>query len=194
MRPRDALSVGRTPVREAIQRLASEDDPWHVHAHPPYVAPILEHELAEIVEMRFVLEVPAARYAAMRATALEREDLEQATTAFHRAVLSGDVQAISDSDTEIHRLIVASTHNSYLMDCAQRMAGFSRLLWRLSSSSVRFDDETFRRCHDEMVAAICSGDSEGAAAAAAAHVLGFKRRLSRLVQGMSDLRPGFASE
>ena len=187
----DSLNVGRTPVREAIQRLAMEKMIVARPRQTPYVAPILAHELAEIVEIRFVLEVPAARYAALRATAPEREKLEQATADFHRAVLDGNLQSILDSDNEIHRLIITGAHNSYLTDCTQRVAAFSRRIWRMSSSSVRIDDETFRRCHDEMVACICNGDSEGAAAAATEHVLMFKRRLSRLVQGMNSL-PGAA--
>ena len=184
-----SLNVGRTPVREAIQRLAAEKMVIARPRQTPYVAPILAHELAEIIEMRFVLEVPAARYAAMRATTVEREAMERANDEFHRAVPSGDLQAIVELDNEIHRLIVAAAHNSYLQDSAERMVAFSRRLWRLSSNSVRFDDDSFRNCHDEMVEAVCAGDIDGAAAAATEHVSMFKRRLSRLVQAMSELRP-----
>ncbi len=186
----DSLNVGRTPVREAIQRLAIEKMIVARPRQTPFVAPILAHELAEISEMRFLLEVPAARFAATRATAPERDNLVQANLAFHRAVVSANLQSIVDSDNEIHRLIVTAAHNSYLADSSQRLAAFSRRIWRLSSNSVRFDDENFRRCHDEMVAAICNGDSDDAAAAATEHVLMFKRRLNRLVRDVSDVRPG----
>ena len=186
----ELLNIGRTPVREAIQRLAAERMIVARPRQTPFVAPIRVEELAQIVEMRFVLEVPAARYAALRATAPERDNLEQANEVFHQAVSSADMQTIFDSDNEIHRLIVAGAHNSYLEDCIHRVAAFSRRVWRLSSHSVRFDDERFRGCHDEMVAAICNGDGETAAAAATEHVLMFKRRLSRLVQGKGSLRLG----
>jgi len=178
----ESLAVGRTPVREAIQRLAAERMIVARPRQTPYVAPIHAHELAEIVEMRFILEVPAARFAASRATTPERDALEQAAQAFHGAVRSANLHAITHWDGEIHRLITTAAHNSYLMDCMQRMTAFSRRIWRLSSHSVRFDDEAFRTCHDDLVSAICSGDTEGAAAAASEHVLMFKRRLSQLVR------------
>lgn len=184
----DALQVGRTPVREAIQRLATEKMVIARPRQTPYVAPILMHELSEIVEMRFVLEVPAARFAAMRATTPEREALIQANGIFHRAVLATEMQAIVDSDNQIHHLIVDASHNSYLADSSQRLAAFSRRIWRLSSNSVRFDDENFRQCHDEMVTAIFNGDSDDAAAAATEHVLMFKRRLNRLVRDVADVK------
>lgn len=186
----ESLNVGRTPVREAIQRLTTEKMIVARPRQTPFVAPILGHELAEIVEMRFLLEVPAARFAAARATTPERDNLEQANIAFHRAVLGANLRPIIDSDNEIHRLIVISAHNSYLADSSQRMTAFSRRIWRLSSSSVRYDDETFRSCHDEMVAAICGGDSDDAAAAATEHVLMFKRRLNRLVRDGGNFRTG----
>lgn len=184
-----SLNVGRTPVREAIQRLAAERLVIAPPRQTPHVAPILAHELSEVIEMRFVLEVPAARYAAMRATAAEREAIAHADAEFHRAVPSGNIHAIAESDNEIHRLIGVAAHNSYLLDSTERMAVFSRRLWRLSSHSVRFDDEAFRNCHDELVEAIVRGDADDAAAAATAHVLMFKRRLSQLVHGTVDVSP-----
>lgn len=189
----DSLGFGRTPTREAIQRLASERLIVARPRQTPYVAPILAHELAEIIEMRFVLEVPAARYAALRATAPERDSLRRAAAQFCGGVASSNRQLVVDSDNEIHRLIVTSARNSYLADCMQRMAVFSRRLKRLSSDNVDFANDAFLHCHDEMVAAICSGDSDGAAASATEHVLLFKRRLSRLVKDLGALRPGATS-
>jgi DNA-binding GntR family transcriptional regulator len=176
-----SLNVGRTPLREAMQRLATERMIVARSRQTPYVTPILASELAEIVEMRLLLEVPAARFAALRATKEERDQLVRANDTFLQAVLDSDISAISDSDSAIHQRIVAAAHNTYLQDCTQRMAAFSRRVWRLSSDSVKFDDDAFQQCHVDMIQSICAGDSEIAGAAAAEHVLMFKRRLSRLV-------------
>jgi DNA-binding GntR family transcriptional regulator len=180
----EELGLGRTPVREAIQRLAAEK---LIVANPrqtAYVAPILAQELAEIVEMRLVLEVPAARMAAERGTAHERRLLEEACETFREYAAADDRPGILFGDGALHALVATMSRNSFLADYSKLLNAFSGRIWSLSVRNAH-RDEAFPRCHDKLVRAICAGDAEVAGRAAADHVGFFRGRLSRLL----DARP-----
>src|SRR5919201_2087608 len=71
----ERLRVGRTPVREALRRLAQEK---LVDVYPRrgmFVTGVDVRELARLSEVRAVLEPEAARLAAERATDADRAEL-----------------------------------------------------------------------------------------------------------------------
>src|SRR5437870_13123370 len=71
----ERLGIGRTPVREALRRLAQER---LVEVYPRrgmFVTGVDVRELARLSEVRAVLEPEAARLAAERATEADREEL-----------------------------------------------------------------------------------------------------------------------
>ncbi len=183
-----SLGLGRTPVREALQRLAAEKLVVARPRQTAFVAPILAQELAEIVEMRLVLEVPAARLAAERGTMAERERLRAACAKFRGRVSAEDMQGTLSSDSAIHGLIAAMTRNSFLSDYSDRLTAFSQRVWWLSVDDAR-DDTSFAKSHDALERTICAGDPVAAARAATEHVGQFQARLGRLVQPVS---PGTA--
>src|SRR5579859_2484654 len=69
------LGVGRTPVREALQRLAMNYLVELLPGRGAFIAPISLPDLVKITEIRVNLEGFAAASAAVRATASERETL-----------------------------------------------------------------------------------------------------------------------
>src|SRR5882762_9088878 len=71
----EQLEIGRTPVREALRRLAHEG---LVEVYPRrgmFVTGVDVRELARLSEVRAVLEPEAARLAAERATDADRADV-----------------------------------------------------------------------------------------------------------------------
>ena len=186
----DELGLGRTPIREAIQRLAAEKLVVARPRQTAFVAPILAHELAEIVEMRLMLEVSAARMAAERGTAPERTRLRAANAAFHERVQEADLQGVLSADAEIHGLVASMSRNSLLSEYSERLASLSHRVWWLSIQSA-LREKGFIGCHDDLVRAICAGDAGMAARAAEEHLILFQARLGRLVQAVP---PGLAQE
>ena len=176
----DRLGVGRTPLREAIQRLATEKLVVARPRQTPFVAPILVHELSSIVEIRLIVEVPASRLAALRGHQGERRALADVCDRFRELALQNDLVGIMESDAEIHDTIAVMARNAYLCDFSRRMSVFSQRIWRVSSANARFSAE-FPDCHDDLVSAIAAGDPERASEAARRHVGLFKRRLSHLI-------------
>jgi DNA-binding GntR family transcriptional regulator len=179
----EQLGLGRTPIREAIQRLAAEKLVVGGPRQTAFVAPIPADELSQIVEMRLILEVPAARLAAERGTASEWARLEAACDFFRTHAAADERDGILAGDERIHALIGAMSRNSFLAEYSERLAAFSQRVWWLSAQNASRDD-AFVGCHDDLTRAICARDGEAAARMAEQHVAMFQRRLSGLIQGV----------
>src|ERR1044071_4558037 len=72
-RLRDELKIGRTPIREALQRLARENLVRSVPHRGTFVTDVNISDLARITEVRLVLEAHAARLAAEKMTSSDRD-------------------------------------------------------------------------------------------------------------------------
>src|SRR2546428_11382500 len=68
-RLREELGIGRTPIREALQRLARENLVRSIPHRGTFVTDVNITGLARITEVRVVLEAHAARLAAEKLTA-----------------------------------------------------------------------------------------------------------------------------
>ena len=74
-RLREELKIGRTPIREALQRLARENLVRSIPHHGTFVTDVNITDLARITEVRVVLEGHAARLAAERLSPGDRDAL-----------------------------------------------------------------------------------------------------------------------
>ncbi len=108
----DTVGFGRTPIREAIQRLAAEKLVVARPRQTAFVAPILASDMSELVEMRLILECPAARLAATRGTARGRAKLREAGEAFRAHVKAMDIEGSLAADAAIHTMIAVMACNS----------------------------------------------------------------------------------
>src|SRR5437763_7498720 len=75
-RLREELAIGRTPIREALQRLARENLVRSIPHRGTFVTDVNITDLARITEVRVVLEAHAARLAAEKLTTADREAIE----------------------------------------------------------------------------------------------------------------------
>src|SRR6266853_3042104 len=76
-RLREELTIGRTPIREALQRLARENLVRSVPHRGTFVTDVNITDLARITEVRVVLESHAARLAAEKLSAADRDAIEE---------------------------------------------------------------------------------------------------------------------
>ncbi len=152
------LGMSRTPVREALIRLANEGLVEVVPRHGMRVLPVSAADMNEIYQVLGSLEATAAELvAARRPAAAEIAPLEAASRAMAEALKRGDLDAWAEADERFHRHLVelcgnrllAATVNNF-WDRAHRARMFTLRLRPLPVHSTRE--------HRDLVRAIRKGD------------------------------------
>jgi DNA-binding GntR family transcriptional regulator len=181
-RLREELAIGRTPIREALQRLAHEKLVRSVPHRGTFVTDVNITDLARITEVRVVLESHAARLAAERCGAADRAAIHELLAAL-RSGVAADQRQLMSLDQEIHRQIYGSARNSFLESTLERYFNLSLRLWFL----VLDHEVGLREAVDEHVAlleAVMAQDGDRAETIMRRHVMGFEREIRKvLVEG-----------
>ena len=163
------LPASRSAVRTALVRLTQEGLVEHEPNRGAKVRLIDEHEAAEILESRMVLEGLAARYAARHATKADVAELRAILQEMRALLDDGDLLGASGLNARLHaRLLEIAQHGTV-----------SRLVAALSSQLVRFQYRTIlvpgraEQSHAEhraIVEAIAGGDPDAAEQAVRTHL------------------------
>lgn len=124
------LGLGRTPIREALQRLAAEDLVTVVPRRGTFVSDISLTDLQKVFEARMVLEGFCARLAAERATAGHFERMEALTRELAE-VCEGDSRALMSIDEQFHDVLYSAADNEFLTDAMRRLHALSFRIWHL---------------------------------------------------------------
>lgn len=160
----DMTGFGRTPVREALQRLAREA---MVEIHPKrgvLVADISVEAQLQLLEIRRSLEELAVRLASRRADSTEREDM--LTLAGVLEEFTGDdIRAFGPLLKQSHALMAAGAHNSYLPVAMAPLQGLSRRFWFANLRDVAADLRAGANRHIAILKAIYKQDPDAAAQA-----------------------------
>ena len=176
-RLREELKIGRTPIREALQRLSRENLVKSVPHRGTFVTDVNITDLARITEVRVVLEAHAARLATDRLSAMDRESL----TTLLEVLESGsslDQLELMRLDQLIHRQIYRAARNPFLEATLERYFNLSLRLWYLVLDREVGLREALRE-HMELLRAILAGDPDGAEASMRRHVTGFEREIRK---------------
>jgi DNA-binding GntR family transcriptional regulator len=162
------LQLGRTPLREAIKRLALENLISVYPRRGTFVTEINITDLADISDVRVQLEGHAAYRAAQRLTAEQREELDALLER-----VSQPTGALMELDAEVHRFIYRCAGNPYLRETLERYFNLSLRIWYLVLGRL---PHLFERVleHRDLLLAIRDGDAEGAREIAAEHVATFE--------------------
>jgi DNA-binding GntR family transcriptional regulator len=170
------LQIGRTPVREAIKRLALENLVTVFPRRGTFASEINITDLADISDVRVQLEGHAAYRAAQRITATQREELEQLIGELASSQGSDDVGALMALDTRVHRFVHRCAGNPYLEETLGRYFNLSLRIWYLVLDRL---PHMFMRVHehDDLLHAIAAGDGERARDVLAEHVETFEREI-----------------
>jgi DNA-binding GntR family transcriptional regulator len=168
------LQLGRTPLREAIKRLALENLVAVYPRRGTFVTEINITDLAHISDVRGQLEGHAAYRAAERLTPVQRDELDALVDEIEAA--AGGAQQLMELDARIHRFVYGCAGNPYLRDTLERYLNLSLRIWYLVLGRL---PHLFERVHEhqELLRAIRDGDAPGARAIAAAHVARFETEI-----------------
>jgi DNA-binding GntR family transcriptional regulator len=158
------LGIGRTPIREALQRLARERLVKILPRRGVIVSEINVKAQLRLLEVRRELERLVARSAARRATPQERARFSAVAKAFKRAAHTNDDVAFLRIDREFNELCLEAARNEFATTAMQLMASLSRRFWYLHYKQAADLPET-AKLHADIAVAIAAGDPEGAARA-----------------------------
>lgn len=169
----EELGLGRTPIREALQRLAYDNLVVIFPRRGTLVADLNLSDLQKVFELRQELEPFAARLAAERATPAQAAEMAELFADADQILQAGDYRQLIAIDHRAHVLLTQAAHNEFLEESLERLYSHVLRLWHVALHKVGRLREAIDE-HRAIIAAVQAGDGEAAAAAMRAHVAGFQ--------------------
>jgi DNA-binding GntR family transcriptional regulator len=158
------FKIGRTPIREALQRLAREGLIAILPRKGILVSDINPRNQLLVLEVRRELERLLSRAGAERATKEQREQLQDIARGMDRASKANDDIAFMRLDRELNRLMIEAGHNDYAARSMKLLQGLSRRFWYMHYRDAA-DLPLCARLHANQARAIAQGDGDAAARA-----------------------------
>ena len=161
------LKVSRTPVREALGRLAARGFVEPSGSRGLIVRSLDIGEVLELYAMREILEGAAARLAAEHASQIEIDAMADLEQAF--AKHSDDVGQLASLNRTLHESICRAARNRYLDNASRELQDWIGLLGS-TTFSVTGRPTTSHREHAAIIKAIAKRDGDKAEELARAHI------------------------
>ena len=155
------FKIGRTPIREALQRLAREGLITILPRKGILVSDINPRNQLLVLEVRREIERLLSRAGAERATKEQREQLQVIAQGMDRAAKTNDDIAFMRLDRELNRLMIEAAHNDYAARSMKLLQGLSRRFWYMHYREAA-DLPLCARLHANQARAIAQGKSDAA--------------------------------
>jgi DNA-binding GntR family transcriptional regulator len=170
------LDIGRTPLREAVKRLALENLVTVQPRSGTFVTSVDAADIVHISEVRAELEAHAAELAARRMDATTRARAEALLEEARARESAGDPDALMALDESIHRVVWEGSRNPYLVETLERYFALSLRVWYLVLDRVPGLGATVFD-HARLLEAILDQDPALARTLMREHVIGFEREI-----------------
>jgi DNA-binding GntR family transcriptional regulator len=164
-----AFKVSRTPVREALRRLADEGLAVKTANHGTVVAPLSLEDILALYVVRENLEGLTARLAASRPNQEVIGQLRAIGKQMQAAADAGDQARLSKINRDWHRALREGAGNTYLDRFLGQVEHAVRRLPKTTLAHPGRIDEVIAE-HEQMVVAIEASDAETAERLARAHM------------------------
>jgi DNA-binding GntR family transcriptional regulator len=173
------FGVSRTPVREALQRLARGGLIRVMPKRGLLVTEIDIQKQLRMLELRREVERLIARRAARLASPEERQELCRIAKDMAAAGRADDQDAFTSVDRRLNRLVAECGRNEFATEAMEQVQGLSRRFWYCHQQ--RFADvATSSALHQALAVEIAGGD-EGAAGRASDTLLDYVESFTRAV-------------
>lgn len=158
------LGFGRTPVREALQRLARERLVRILPRRGIVVAAVDVAEQLRLLEVRREIERLIARAAARRADSAQRARFREIAAGMEQAAAAADETGFLRLDRALNLLVLEAARNEFATATMALMHGLSRRFWFMHwRQAAGLEDSA--AVHAALARAIADGEPERAAAA-----------------------------
>jgi DNA-binding GntR family transcriptional regulator len=158
------LGIGRTPIREALQRLGREGLIVILPRKGILVADTDPRKQLLVLEVRRELERLLARASSERASAAERARFRDIAEGMAAAGRANDDITFMRLDRELNEMLTQAARNEYAARAMRFLNGHSRRFWYLHYKQVA-DLPLCARLHAQQARAIASGNAARAMAA-----------------------------
>nr|WP_252920151.1 GntR family transcriptional regulator [Aurantimonas endophytica] len=179
------FGVSRTPIREAINQLASAGLIEQIPNRGAFVRHVGLAELVEMFEVMAELEAMAGRLAARRAERSSLDALRTALAACEQAAQRRDPDAYYYENERFHHAIYDACGNAFLAVEARRLHHRLKAYRRLQLRVPQRLRQSLAE-HSRIVAAIVAGDGEAAERELRDHIAVQGERFADLVAGVSE--------
>jgi DNA-binding GntR family transcriptional regulator len=161
----ERLKIGRTPIREALQRLARERLVVILPRRGIIVSDINVNTQLRLLEVRRVVECLVARSAARRSDEATRKRFRELAAVFEQCAKSNDDVGFMEVDRQFNELCVEAAHNEFATGAMSLMHSLSRRFWYLHYKQAADMPQT-AKLHADIARAIASGKEAAAEIAA----------------------------
>lgn len=175
----EELGLGRTPIREALQRMAVEGLVNIVPRRGMFVADISITDLQAIFEMRTALAGFCARLAAQRITDDQIAQMEEILQELNQ-VHAGDSRTLMSIDRRFQRVLYQAGGNDFLADTLDRLYDLSLRIWYLVLHRLGDVQDAIEQ-HREIVDALKAGDGTRAETLIQHHIVQFQHRIKAVL-------------
>ncbi len=160
----EQLGIGRTPVREALQRLAREKLVVILPRRGVIVSTINVKEQLRLLEVRREVERLVVRSAAKRASKEEYASFAALARLFDSSGAANDDVEFLRADRDFNDLCLTAARNDFASGAMSLMNGLSRRFWYQHYKQAADLPQT-ARLHAAIAQAIADADADGAARA-----------------------------
>ena len=177
----DFCDVSRTPVRQALRRLAEEGTVTTRENRRSYVTDLTRSELEEAFDVACFLESYSAGLAAERATAEQIAELEALADKMEKINFSSpsDYRQFLEFNGQFHQVIHSISGNRHIAELIRRIPDAANTVF-LKTSNLKDIAHTNTE-HRELISAIASGDSEFAKLKMTMHIESVRRSMRSLL-------------
>ena len=181
------LSIGRTPIREALFRLNAENLVESFQGRGFFVPEITLGNLRDLFEAMLILERSAVALAARRIRPDQIKNLERINREIKKAWLEKKFLQITLQNSRFHRLIYEATENGYLISCLDKLQYQSQRLAYMcfSKETSTYDIESHAHVsikdHQSLIDLFSRGRELEAVNVITEHVKLFQRRVNHFM-------------
>lgn len=167
---------GRTPLREACQRLAEQSLLQIIPHHGVVITSLNVFDFIEVMDAMAMVIGPSASLACKRLNEGDLQQLEQTLEQSKDAASAKDFASVATHDYEFHHILAVATGNRYL----------SQYLLHLHQVATRFNLASWRRDnnaddslgeHYRIIAALSKGDETGVRDVMLEHIENARKRI-----------------
>ncbi len=189
----EELSIGRTPIREALFRLNAENLVEVVRGRGFFVRDITLSNLRDLFETMLILERSAVALAANRIKKDQIEDLLRINSDLRQVWLEKNFLHVTLLNSRFHRIIYKATDNSFLFSYldnlqnqSQRLA-YMCFIKDLSSYDMQSHAELSIKDHQSLIELFRQGNDIEAVKVISEHVKLFQRRVNHFMLPSLDI-------